>query len=68
VGKPTVETQAGKQAAEVIVNFVIPSEARNLSSVLANEKKERFLASLGMTKWRGSFSAAFKAGRECGAQ
>ena len=61
VGKPTVETQAGKQAAEVIVNFVIPSEARNLSSVLAHDKKERFLASLGMTKRWESISAACEA-------
>jgi hypothetical protein len=30
--------------------FVIPSEARNLSLVSARQKKERFLASLGMTK------------------
>jgi hypothetical protein len=30
--------------------FVIPSEARNLSSILLHEKEERFLASLGMTK------------------
>jgi hypothetical protein len=29
--------------------FVIPSEARNLSVILIT-KKERFLASLGMTK------------------
>ena len=30
--------------------FVIPSEARNLSSIQPYEKNERFLASLGMTK------------------
>jgi hypothetical protein len=30
--------------------FVIPSEARNLSSILHGEHQERFLASLGMTK------------------
>jgi hypothetical protein len=30
-------------------HFVIPSEARNLSSIHAQEKKERFLASLEMT-------------------
>jgi RNase P/RNase MRP subunit p30 len=30
--------------------FVIPSGARNLSSIQAQEKKERFLAPLGMTK------------------
>jgi len=35
--------------------FVIPSEARNLSEGLIRAKKttERFLASLGMTKWMG---------------
>jgi hypothetical protein len=33
-----------------VIYFVIPSEARNLSSIQAQEKKERFLASLGMTK------------------
>jgi hypothetical protein len=30
--------------------IVIPSEARNLSAVFAHGQKERFLASLGMTK------------------
>jgi hypothetical protein len=35
--------------------FVIPSEARNLSSVEGREKKERFLASLGMTKQKFFF-------------
>jgi hypothetical protein len=39
-----------EQVAEKVPNFVIPSEARNLSSIQAQEKKERFLASLGMTK------------------
>jgi hypothetical protein len=36
----------------VSTNFVIPSEARNLSAGLIRAKKttERFLASLGMTK------------------
>jgi hypothetical protein len=38
-----------------VVYFVIPSEARNLSSIDAQEKKERFLASLGMTKWWRGF-------------
>jgi hypothetical protein len=52
---------ASEQAAEEIVNFVVPSEARNLSSVLAHDKKERFLASLGMTKRWGSISAACEA-------
>jgi hypothetical protein len=35
---------------EKAVHFVIPSEVRNLSSFRAREKKERFLAPLGMTK------------------
>jgi len=35
---------------EKVLYFVIPSEARNLSSVCTQEKKERFLALLGMTK------------------
>jgi hypothetical protein len=38
-----------------VVYVVIPSEARNLSSIWPREKKERFLASLGMTKFRGVF-------------
>jgi len=46
------------QAAEKVVHFVIPSEARNLSSICTDEKKERFLASLGMTKRVEPFSAA----------
>jgi len=46
------------QAAKKVVIFVIPSEARNLSEGCAHEKKERFLASLGMTKSWGDFSAA----------
>jgi hypothetical protein len=33
-----------QQAAEKVIYFVIPSEARNLSSTLLREKKERFLA------------------------
>jgi hypothetical protein len=41
------------QVAKKIVYFVIPSEARNLSSIWPHEKKERFLASLGMTKGVG---------------
>jgi hypothetical protein len=39
-----------QQAAEKVIYFVIPSGARNLSSTLVREKKERFLAPLGMTK------------------
>jgi hypothetical protein len=39
-----------RQAAEKVICFVIPSEARNLSPALGQEKKERFLASLGITK------------------
>jgi len=41
---------ATSPVAEEAANFVIPSGARNLSAALANEKKERFLAPLGMTK------------------
>jgi hypothetical protein len=48
--------------------FVIPSEARNLSEGRADEKKERFLASLGMTKIAGElFSAAYLARRRLAA-
>jgi hypothetical protein len=36
------------QVAEEVVCFVIPSEARNLSWIEAQQ--EKFLASLGMTK------------------
>jgi hypothetical protein len=50
-----------EQAAEKIAYFVIPSGARNLSSIQAEEKKERFLAPLGMKKAWGTFSAACKA-------
>jgi hypothetical protein len=46
--------EAAAYAVEVAVYFVIPSEARNLSWVRAGEKKERFLASLGMTKGWGT--------------
>jgi hypothetical protein len=42
--------QAEELEEKVPHPFVIPSEARNLSSIYAQEKKERFLASLGMTK------------------
>ncbi len=34
---------------------VIPSEAKNLSSIYAREKKERFVASLGMTEGLETF-------------
>jgi hypothetical protein len=43
-----------------IQNAVILSEAKNLSSVCACEKKERFFASLRMTK-QDIFSAACSA-------
>jgi hypothetical protein len=46
---------AAEWAAEKVVYFVIPSGARNLSSIQAQEKKERFLAPLGMTKRMGHF-------------
>jgi hypothetical protein len=41
-----------------MIYFVIPSEARNLSFFRWAQTKERFLASLGMTKRQGTFSAA----------
>jgi hypothetical protein len=44
------------QAAEEIINFVIPSEERNLSSVLAHEKKAKFLVPFGTTNWLGDRS------------
>jgi hypothetical protein len=40
-----------EQTAEKIVYFVIPSEARNLSFSSWAQTQERFLASLGMTKF-----------------
>jgi hypothetical protein len=46
-----------QQTAEIAGDFVIPSGARNLSSILADEKNERFLAPLGMTKQWAAFSA-----------
>jgi len=45
-------------AAENAVHCVILSEAKNLSSGFAQEKKERFFASLRMTKIWGILSAA----------
>jgi hypothetical protein len=42
-------------AAEKVIYFVIPSEARNLSFFCWAETKERFLASLGMTKKVGQY-------------
>jgi hypothetical protein len=44
-----------------VIYFVISRKARSLSSVQAQRKKERFLASLGMTKGWGTFSAPCKA-------
>jgi hypothetical protein len=41
---------AAEQAAEKVIHFVIPSEARNLSFFALGQIEERFLASLGMTK------------------
>jgi hypothetical protein len=46
-----------EMAAENVFIFVLPSEARNLSGGYADEKKERFLASLGKTKSRGGAAA-----------
>jgi hypothetical protein len=53
------------QAAEKVISFAFPSGARNLSSLYAHEKNERFLAPLGMTKkvepfFRSLFSRAIK--------
>jgi hypothetical protein len=42
-------------SAEKVVYFVISSEARNFSSIEHREKKERFLASLEMTKGAGNY-------------
>jgi hypothetical protein len=53
--KNPISTSAAKHAAEKVVYFVIPSEARNLSRVCAQGKKKRFLASLRMTKRSGDF-------------
>jgi hypothetical protein len=39
-----------EQDAEKLIYFAIPSEVRNPSLILLHEKKERFLAPLGMTK------------------
>jgi hypothetical protein len=44
------EKRVAEQVAEKVVIFDILSEARNPSEGYADEKKERFLASLGMTK------------------
>src|ERR1700674_5729725 len=48
------ETPQAEQNAEKVVYFVILSEAKNLSSIYLHEKKERFFASLRMTKRRGA--------------
>jgi hypothetical protein len=50
-----LQTSAAEQSAEKAFYFVIPSEARNLSVVQAQQQKEKFLASLGMTKGVGHF-------------
>jgi hypothetical protein len=54
------ENPQAEQAAEKAIYFFIPSEARNLSSIEAQEKKERFHASLGMTKKAGTAPQARK--------
>jgi len=46
---------APEGAAEKVVYFVIPSEARNLSFFSCGQIEERFLASLGMTKGQRPF-------------
>jgi hypothetical protein len=48
-------TERDYHAAAKVADFVIPSEARNLSSGYAEVKKARVLASLGMTKSAGRF-------------
>ena len=50
-----MQTNQAEQAAEKVSYFVILSGARNLSWGQVNEKKERFLAPLGMTKWLREF-------------
>jgi hypothetical protein len=57
--RSAIRVGQASQTAEKVIYFFIPSEARNLSSIEAQEKKERFLASLGMTKNVGTFSASF---------
>jgi hypothetical protein len=47
---PAVFELLAIRASEKVVYFVIPSGARNLSSIELHEKKEGFLAPLGMTK------------------
>jgi hypothetical protein len=54
----TRKTGQDEQAAEKLIYFVIPSEARNLSFFSWACIEERFLASLGMTKMVGTFSAS----------
>ena len=49
------QSMQAEQAAEKLIYFAIPSEVRNPSLILRHEKKERFLASLGMTKGVGPF-------------
>jgi len=48
-------SSTGFTGSEKVIYFVIPSGARNLSSMYTHEKKERFLAPLGMTKRMGAF-------------
>jgi len=46
-----------EQADEKVINFVILSEAKNLSGFYTYKTKERFFASLRMTNDFGLFSA-----------
>src|ERR1700691_415300 len=48
--------QQRSHVREKVNNFVIPSEARNLSCFARAQTEERFLAALGMTKFIGIFS------------
>jgi hypothetical protein len=49
-GQSSSFLKAAEKVVYKAVYFVIPNEARNLSSVCRHEKKERFLASLRMTE------------------
>jgi hypothetical protein len=50
-----------EQPAEKVIYFVIPSAARNLSTVSIQEEQERFLTSFGMTKGWDAFSVSVEA-------
>ncbi len=62
-GARKVKGTQAEQVAEKVFNSVIPSEARNLSSLYTTKKKERFLASLGSPR---TFSVNGMAGGRSG--